>query len=225
MSAYQTPFTRTQLWRGAILGTIAHATWISSHPELAHEQSWDGPNYSVQNSSGAYGTITFAESGVVGVFFDVHSSRSPFHSTDVYELDTLLDGMPATLSDLAHDEALQYVLQEYKNTTVPIITAAFWTDQQYLMAAEPWPQVLANGAYLVSIQLMSEKEAITAWRNEYDFTPLQVRLVRSIFTRKVAEPKEKVVLTKHDFDILTSVGITGLNESCELLAQISVFVQ
>jgi PIN domain nuclease of toxin-antitoxin system len=66
---------RVQLWRGALLTTIAHAMWVTQYPELAYEVSWDGLFYSRQNTQGTYGTIAFVKNGLVGVFRDDRSPR------------------------------------------------------------------------------------------------------------------------------------------------------
>src|SRR4051812_43443274 len=70
--------TVARLRDGAALRSIVHAVFISRAPDFAHEVSWDGTNYSRQNSAGARGTVTFSSAGVVGAFFDQHSAKSPF---------------------------------------------------------------------------------------------------------------------------------------------------
>lgn len=149
-----------QLWKGAILGTIAHAIRVTSNPDFSHEQSWDGSNYSVQDSMGSRGTISFAKERIVGVFFDKDSPRNPFRSGQAYDLDSLLAGMPTEHLSIANNEALQYVLQEYGGTAMPIITAAFWSAGDYLTAAEPWSQVFVHGAHLIRIQLQEHSAII-----------------------------------------------------------------
>src|ERR1041385_8355406 len=100
---FPSEFTAGDLYSGSILGTVAHAVWTARHPELAHEQRWDGGNYCVQDTSGAYGTVTFDASGLVAAFFDV---RSP--EAEAYEAGRSrhLAGAPAALVALAEREAL-----------------------------------------------------------------------------------------------------------------------
>src|SRR5207248_1258528 len=116
------------IWPGAILGSIAHAIFVSHCPDLSCEQSWDGSNYNVQDSAGSRGTIAFSGEKFVGVFFYERSDRNPFHSKSEYELDRFFTGLPHDLRSLAQDEALQYVLQESNGAAIPIITSAFWAD-------------------------------------------------------------------------------------------------
>ena len=116
------------IWPGAILGSIAHAIFVCRYPDLAHEQSWDGANYNVQDSAGSRGTIAFSESSFVAVFFYEGSNRNPFRSKSSYTLERFFAGLPEDLKAVANEEALQYVLQEFGGSTVPIITSAFWGD-------------------------------------------------------------------------------------------------
>lgn len=224
MGTYRSQFSRLQLWQGAILGTIAHAIWVAHHPDLAYEQSWEGPNYIVQNSMGAYGTVTFAENSVVGVFFDSHSSRSPYRSEGSYDLRSFLSGIPENLLVLANQEALQYVLQEYKGITMPIITAAFWSEDDYLTAAKPWQEVFANGAHLVRIQLLDTEKAIAEWQTNYELKSSQVELTRSLFYRKVTRPQTQIVLDDQERSVLASDGTEGIEVSRELLAGIGIIL-
>lgn len=185
---------RKQLWSGAILASIVHAIMMVEYSDISHEQSWDGMNYSVQNSMGSRGTITFSGDKVVGVFFDEDSPRNPFNADTGYDLDNLLKGIPTDLRSLAQEEALQYVLQEYKGKDVPVITAAFWSEGGDLAAAEPWPQVFNHGAHLIRIQLMDTEEALARWKEEYEMSPLQVTLARSLYKRKMAAPNSQIEL-------------------------------
>jgi hypothetical protein len=205
-----------------MLGTIAHAIWIASNPDFSHEQSWDGSNYSIQDSMGSRGTISFAGDLAVGVFFDKESTRNPFRTAQPYHMDSLLTGMSPEHLSLANNEALQYVLQEYDGTVMPIITAAFWNAGEHLTAAEPWSQVFIHGAHLIRIQLHDPVAAIKEWQTEYQMSSSQVNLMKSLFERRIAYPNQQIFLNDWEQDILTSSGMEGLTESQELLAAVGV---
>ena len=224
MHTYRIGFSRFKLLNGAILGTIAHAIWVPHHPEMAYEQSWDGPNYNIQNYAGAYGTITFAEKGVVGVFFDVHSQKSPFRAKKSYNLLSFFTGMPDDLLSLAHEEALQYVLQEYEGADRPIITAAFWSEDKDLIGAEPWQNIFNNGAHLVSVQLLETDAAIAEWQSNYELSFAQVDLLRSLFTRKIADPNIPIVLNNQEKYVVVTDGAEGVAESRELFKSIGIIL-
>ena len=52
-------FKIQDLYKGCMLAAIAHAIMTAYYPEGANEHSWDEMNYSVQDSAGTRGTITF----------------------------------------------------------------------------------------------------------------------------------------------------------------------
>ena len=195
------------LWPGAILGSIAHALFVARHPDFAHEQSWDGLNYSVQDSAGSRGTVTFAANGhFVAVFFSEDSDRNPFSLRTVYSLQKRLVGLPDDLKALAHKEALQYVLQGYNNTTIPIVTSIFWGDgkQRVVGAAEAWSDVLKHGAFLVKDQLLEYDASLDAWAAQYGFSESESAFVASLFRRKLSTMDKQLVLTADDRRFVSS---------------------
>lgn len=223
--------TKAQLWNGAMLATIAHAIFTASHPELSHELSWDGLNYNRQNSQGSRGTITFANDGrVVGVFFDKDSPRNPFPLSSVtsdYDLNFFFRGIPQDLWQLANEEALQYVLDEYKGKTAPVITAAFWAGPaQHLEAAESWNDVLANGASLIAAELMQTETAMAHWQAECEFSARQLLLLKSLHTKKMSAPDSSIRLESWEAAILlASKNVEGISESRSLLKAINIIFE
>jgi hypothetical protein len=125
---------------------------------------------------------------------------------------------------LADNEALQYVLQEYHGTIMPIITAAFWRAGKHLTAAEPWGQVLTHGAHLIRTQLQDTEVAIREWQTKYQMPSSQVNLMKSLFDRRMASPNHQIFLGDWEKDILTSHGMEGLEESQKLLAAVGVML-
>ena len=197
-----------ELRKGCVLATIAHAIFTVRSPELANEQSWDGPNYSVQDSQGALGTVTFDARVTVGAFFDAHSERNPLASGAHYDLATFLAEMPTDVRSIADEETLQYLLQEYEGATVAVITSVFWSDQDGLITPEPWEDAFANGAHLIRTQLLPPDEAIEAWRSHYELSPGQVDLLGSLFARRTAS-EVAVVMTDEDKAALLEQGSDG----------------
>jgi hypothetical protein len=75
---------RKQLWEGCILASIAHAIMVAHYPELSNEQSWDGFNYNVQDSSGTRATITFHPNCLVAAFRNEYSERDYIDALDYF---------------------------------------------------------------------------------------------------------------------------------------------
>lgn len=224
MSLIKTPHKSGDLWRGCVLSTIVHAVWLVRHPELAHEQSWDGLNYNVQDTMGSLGTVTFGTEGTVGAFFDSHSPRSPFRTGARRESSELLARMPAPLRALADGETLQYLLQEFDGEVQPIITAAFWTEADDLVAAEPWEDVLTNGGHLIQTQLLEPAAALKEWQKHYSLSPGQGELIWSLFSRKMADPHDKVLLTDSEASAIFEPNAPGTEEAKSLLQQIGLMI-
>ncbi|MFZ3087065.1 MAG: hypothetical protein WA123_03275 [Methylotenera sp.] len=213
-------FTQQQLWDGALLGTIAHAVWVAGEPLLFAAQSWDGHNYLLNDSSGTIATVTFVDKKVVAVFFDANSSRNPFVTGDASEADNLIAGMPSDVLTILKFETLQYMLQSYKGQDVPLITAAMWSSGGDLVAMESWADLISHGGHIVRIQLLSEDEALLAWKEEFLFSEVQVNLVKSLYRRKIKNPDIHISLT--DEEKLMLAPSAGETECREIFASLNV---
>jgi hypothetical protein len=215
--------TPAQLRTGCVLATLAHAIFTAHSPELANEQSWDGQNYNVQDSQGAIGTVTFGESRTLGAFFDSHSERNPIsHGTRDAQA-ALLSEMPTDVTALANRETLQYLLQEYEGTTVPLVTSVFWSDDESFVAPEPWQEAFSNGAHLVRNQLRPANEAIEIWRSHYEFSTQEVTLLRSLFA-EATERSGTTVMSKDEKAVLLARGDEGLQQSRDLFAGVGIAI-
>ena len=145
---------KASIWPGALLASIGHAIFVARAPFMTHEQSWDGLNYSVQDSEGSRGTISFDESKInfVAVFYLQTSRRNPLNRdvTNANDSTVYVRDVPDQLKKLTH-EALQYVIPDVAGEAQPVITAAFWSDPSgsQVTASEPWRDVVEHGAVLV----------------------------------------------------------------------------
>lgn len=209
-----------------MLASIAHAVFVCRYPDLSNEQSWDGANYNVQDSAGSRATIAFSDERFVGVFFSEGSARNPFHSKATYDLNHFLKDLPPDLQSLAHDEALQYVLQEFNGNTTPIITAAFWGDGKSgrIAAAESWTEVFENGAFLVQNQLVEVESAIQHWKSDFDLSTEEVELVRSLFDRKKTQSRSLIEMNDIERHLWREIadGQDGVEASRESFAEIGI---
>ena len=216
---------RATLWRGAILGTIAHAIWVAADPSLAVLQQWDGLNYSLNDAAGARGTVTFTPERLVAAFRDEHSlSRAapPLRGTGRYAAEYYFADAPEAAVALARAEALQFLFDTYQGVDQPVVTAAFWSEGPTLKAIEPWPAVVEHGAHLLRIQLLPTDQAVSAWESEYELSGAYVALLRTLFERRMTTPDGTVPVTREERMALTAAGEDGLEESRALLAAIGI---
>jgi hypothetical protein len=212
------------LRRGSILATIAHAIWTVHSPELAHEHSWSGPNYNIQDTAGRMGTVTFSNTDVVAAFFDTNSPRNPFVRGQTPAVFDCLSGIPAELLTLAKQETLQYLLQEDEGSAKSFYTAAFWSMTGELVASEPWHSVLDNGASLISTQLMELESAFSSYQEYYELTDNELLLLRRIQERIFSDPAKRVILTADDMTLLLGRGQAGLAESRQLFQSVNIII-
>lgn len=218
---------KTWLWQGSLLASIAHAIFVARAPFMAHEQSWDGRNYNVQDSAGSRGTIAFGANTdqFVAVFYVESSERNPMKRgvRDPSEADRFVRGVPPELTAL-RNEALQYLIQEVDGHAMPVITAAFWSDlnSAHVAAHEPWSDVMKHGAFLVKNQLLSPTFAIKQWATDLELTADQVAFAETLFHRRLAVPDSVLPLTPADLQQLRCIanGDTGFDASRESLGEI-----
>lgn len=186
MPANTDPFPAADnLWRGCILASVMHAVAMTTFPELAYEHSWDGPNYSVNDSAGTRGTITFADSGFVALFRDERSSELHELSGDAVEC-PLFHGAPRTIVELAREETLQYLLDDVSGTMAPCISAAFWGCREETAATAPWQGVFRQGAHVIGNQCKPLEEQFSLWSQLYSIDDPLVSVARHLFDRRVA---------------------------------------
>ncbi len=179
-------FPRTSVvWPGTILASVVNATMTAAYPEYAPFHGWTTKTYWVQGGDGRYGAITFGDPSLVGVFFSAASDRNPFQRPEIYTIDPFFRGCPRFQRELAEQGALR--CWRHEGFSGPCITTAFWDEGEYLAAADPWDDVLEHGADLVHIQLMEDvAQALMEWANDYDMSPSQVELSRSIFLQRMS---------------------------------------
>lgn len=202
---------KDQLWRGCILAALAHAIMVAHYPDQSNEHSWDDINYSVQDSAGARGTITFDSKYCVAAFRNDKSKRLSLNS-DFKEAKRYFEGAPEEVIKAAQTEALQYLLDNVDGKTMPLITTAFWGTDNNLFAVDTFDEMYENGGFLLENQVRDLDEAVEAWREYYDMSPQQTKLLISIYKRKIENPNEMLILKKEEVELIGS-DEEGLNES------------
>ncbi|SDJ22537.1 hypothetical protein SAMN04487926_13826 [Paraburkholderia steynii] len=176
------------LRRGVILRAAVHTTMLASEPALGGFLAWDGTDYVLNNADGTYAAITFDGSDIVGVFFDAESSYNPYVSGGAYDIEIFFRGMPPRLRSLAERHALAYNRQNYQCRSMALITAAFWSVDDYLTAAFPWEDVFRHGAHIVRVELLGDTdEAWQEWREAYQCSPGQLAAARALFWRDLSK--------------------------------------
>ena len=181
------------LWKGCILAGIAKAIAAARLLQVANDHSWDGINFRVQEGHG-YGVVSFADGYCSGVFYDgIHET----HAKSAFEY---FENAPKRNIELA-EEAL-WCLDISQDNSVTKITTAFWGDSDGLFINDSFDDFLKYGGDLLKIQFMDIESAINVWTEDYAFSEQEIKLLKSLYERKIANPKEIIKLTKKEISVL-----------------------
>lgn len=211
------PWQRDILWQGCLLAAIAHAIMVARYPDMANEHSWDGMNYSVQDSFGARGTVTFHPNHCIGAFREENRRRLTAKNNKLVDrlhhreaAEAYFTGAPEAVSKLAREETLAYLLDEIDGKPRPCTTTAFWSADDRLYSTDSYEDFLVCGGFLLAIQCQDAETGIQFWQEEYDMSDQQVNLLRGIFERKLRKPAEALILSEAEMRLLAEVGEIGI---------------
>lgn len=146
----------TDLYRGAMRESLANI-WSTS--ELGHvdTRAWENlTEYIVDNGEGCLAFIRFMGRDCVGIAYSDDPHRS-------YALDSIIPDMPSRLRQTAREICgLPFFVYEGKAQC----TAAFWSNGDELVGAEPWHEVYKFSGDVLRGELLHE----AAWRSEAEET-------------------------------------------------------
>ncbi|UHA74904.1 hypothetical protein [Paenibacillus sp. 481] len=209
---YKLEWGKEELWKGCILASLAHAIMVAHYPDLSNEHSWDGLNYSVQDSSGVRGTVTFSSDYVVAAFRNDHSEildqPNGNHAAIKY-----FEGAPIEVIEIAESETLEYLLEDAQGSAIPLITSSFWGKGGNCYSINSKESLFEQGAHLLEFQLMNFEEALESWKEYYEMSPEQSSLLVSLYNRKITHPLDVIVLSEKEIQLIGTDDEEGLEES------------
>ena len=203
-----------ELYEGCVFASIVHAVTVGEYPYLNYEHSWDGFNYSMNNSQGCRATITFHPQYIIAVFQDISKFNLRMTAYDY------LTDMPDDIMQIAESEALQYVLENIEGETKPVITAAFWGTWTELFSNQTWSDILENGGFILEKQLLSRDKAFVEWDDDYGLNQEQINLIGALFERKMKNDEKEVYLLPEEMDCLYGV----VEECIESLQELNILM-
>ena len=202
-----------ELYEGCVFAAIIHAVTVGEYPEFNYEHSWDGINYSMNDSQGCRATITFHPNYVIAVFQDMSKFNSHMAAYDY------LTDMPDEILKVAESEALQYVLQDIDGEIKPVITAAFWGTWEELFSNQTWESILENGGFILEKQLLNHNEALAQWDDYYGLNNEQMDLIESLFERKMKNSGKEIHLLPGQMSCLYG----DVEECIESLRELNIY--
>lgn len=209
-------WTVQQLYEGCLIASIANAISAAKFPGLSYEHSWDGINYSVQDSEGSRGTITFANGICIGAF------RVDYLVNQSLDFKSVLDKVSPAIQQIAYEETLQYLLEEVSGRVVPLITTMFWAEKSgFIVSPHNYEQMVEKGGHLLERQVMEPLKAFQAWSDYFEMTNDEVELMVKLFRMKINQPNAPILLTSQDIALL-GTDEEGLAESRLSFSEINI---
>lgn len=193
---------------------IVHAVTVGQYPEFNYEHSWDGYNYSMNNSQGCRATITFHPEYVIAVFQEKASIDISKSANDY------LADMPDDILRIAESEALAYVLQNVSGEIRPVITAAFWGTWDELFSNQSWEDILQNGGFILENQLLNHEQSLQSWNDYYELSDDEINLIESLFERKIKDEDSRIYLNAEEVKVLSG----DIGECEESLRELNIFL-
>ena len=210
--------TRLMLFKGCLMASIAHAIMTNIYPEFSYEHSWDGSNYSIQNTSGMRGTITFETDYCIGAIRDDSSD----YIISEKDIDKHIADFPLEIVRKAYDETLRYLLLDKNGYATPCITSIFYADDTGIHFNKENTDNLKSDFELLEDVIVSEEFAIDLWGDYYEMDSKAIELLRSLYEIKVKDFSSKIVLSEEQIQMIPGDYI---NDECvESLEELNIFL-
>jgi hypothetical protein len=217
------------LWNGSLFGSIAHAVAVSRLPFVAHEQSWDGATYRLQDSFGSRGSITFVfdEQGFpiscAGACFCHKSERTRLTSGRPLDPKAIFAACPPDLQRVV-DRSLSYLLDDFDGLQLPWITCGLWTENSQLYSGDTLEQFIQHGGHLLEYQLCSIPYCIELWQVKYSLSNEEIEMVIDLYQQRVRYPIKWIALTPNQLRLIER-NAKGVDEAWESFAELKIRFQ
>ena len=209
--------TKDVLYNGCLIASIAHAIMTNAYPELSYEQSWDGMNYSIQDSSGARGTISFSSDYCVGA---VRNDRGILFIGE--ETLRLMKGFPDAVLQKAKADTLEYLLLGKHGVIQPCVTSMFWADNNSIRYNREFADTFKVDFKLFENMILPKDEAIAKWRAYYKMDSNAIILLESLYQMKKESFFENNTLSKEQISLFPNNSIN--NECVESLMELNIHI-
>lgn len=211
--------TNKIIFRGCLIASISHAIMTNMYPDLAYEQSWDGKNYSIQDSANIRGTITFEKEYCVGAIRNELSRTAG----NINNADKIMHSFPAKIIATARQETLQYLLNENNGKVFPDITSVFWADSESLHCEQNSVSILKEDFNLLSRIVLPQEDAFKAWQEYYEMNEKTVELIKTIVAEKEKSFDKKLFLSEEHKKYIPGNGLCI--ECIESLNELNIFCE
>ncbi len=211
--------TKEIVLKGCLIASLSHAIMTNIYPEFSYEQSWDGINYSIQDSQGLRGTITFVDDYCVGAIRNeiaVNFDKANF-ATEIFRF------FPQKIIDVAEQETLQYLLIRKNGSVFPFATSVFWADNNGFHFVEENLKYLQQDITLFRKIFLTTDDAVKEWQLYYDMDNNAVKLLKYLFSEKVKSLNQKIVLDETKIKLIPGNEI--LSECIDSLRELNIILK
>lgn len=206
------------IWKGCITASVAHAIMITRFPELDYEQSWDGSNYSINDSQGSRGTISFKDEICLAAF----RKESITASNNIFEALEYIKDAPLSFHKLAKSDTFQYLLENKKGKPQPSITGAFWGDKFGLYSMVDLTEMFVDGGHLFKNMVLSFEENKEAWIKYYEMNNNQIEVLDYVIERISVNQENNFILEKNYVKLIGAEDEDGKAASIESFAELGI---
>lgn len=213
--------TRSQLFQGCVISSIAHAIWSRNYPFAKFWHYWDGNYCHFNNLEGDFASISFCQDETVGVVFKKDHFQKKSLVTYQKCLEETLDIIPPIKKNIV-EETIQYFIQNIRGEEIPLITNIFWNSGNIMLTTvnkSDWEDFWLT---FLNKQLMDFHSALLAFQDEYNLNAIEVDLLDYLAKKKIQTPNkiininpdkkmEKILCQDKSnitIDLLKNIGIT-----------------
>jgi hypothetical protein len=220
------PVLLEDLWKGSMLGSIAHAIAVARFPDLESEQSWQKSSYSVQDGMGSRGTVCFELDDrrfpirCIGAFLGFRSERRKLEHGIPRDPHVYLAGMTGSLLSTA-ERSFRYLLDEFNGQVLPWVTAAMWSEGGPLESQDAWETFRQHGGHLIERQVQPVEAALRQWEWAYKLSGEEASLLVSLYQARIADPRAVITLTPEDYSIIER-NREGVEASRDCFSEIEI---
>lgn len=130
-------------------------------------------------------------------------------------------------TDLARQEATQFMIQEYEGGDYPLITTAFWGEYDRLMSNDTWDEILLHSGNLLYGESLHPTIALASYyKQSYDLTQAQINLIKVVFDRWRQNANPQIIVSHTERATLAEhQDGKGLPQAKRLLSSIGVILE
>jgi hypothetical protein len=109
--------------------------------------------------------------------------------------------MPDSLLSTA-ECSFRYLLDEFNGRILPWVTAAMWSAGGPLESHDTWEAFQQHGGHLIERQVQPFETAVRQWEQGYNMSDEEVKLLVSLYGRRIADPGAPVFLTSEEYSMI-----------------------